>query len=228
MLSSPNDMGGEYMASEPGTAQQGLTLYHMAPSRSSTILWLLEEIGQPYHVHALDMKRGENREPAYLAINPLGKVPAVVHDGVVITETGAICAYLADAFPEAGLCVPLGDPRRGPYLKWLFFGAGCMDAALMDRMLKREPGPTSAIGYRDIDSMLDVIAKAVEPGPYLLGEQFTAADVMIGSGLRWGLYTDLIPKRPDLMAYAARLGERPAAQRTMKKDMEIAASRAEP
>jgi glutathione S-transferase len=205
-------------------SEHGLTLYHMPQSRSSTILWLLEEIGQPYDLKILDGKKGENRAPAYLTINPLGKVPALVHDGVVITEAAAICAYMADAFPEAGLGVPIGHPRRGPYLKWLFFGAGCLDAALMDRMLKHEPGPAAAVGYRDFDSTLDLIAKAVETGPYLLGNRFTAADLYIGSGLQWGLWTELIPLRSEIVAYTARLAERPAARRAHQKDMEIAAS----
>src|SRR3974390_1408557 len=101
-----------------------LTLYHIAPSRSSIVLWMLEEIGEPYDVHLLSMSRGENRQPAYLAINPMGKVPALKHRDAVITEAPACCCYLADAFPAAGLGVPIGDARRGPHLKWPFFGPG--------------------------------------------------------------------------------------------------------
>src|SRR5271169_4679087 len=95
-----------------------LTLYHISPSRSSIVLWMLEEVGEPFDIHLLDAKKGENREPAYLAVNPMGKVPAIRHKGVVMTEGAAICCYLADGFPTAKLNVPIGDPQRGPYLKW--------------------------------------------------------------------------------------------------------------
>src|SRR5947207_2896095 len=164
-----------------------LKLYHISPSRSSIVLWMLEEVGEPYDLHVLSMSKGENRQPAYLAVNPMGKVPALDHNGVVITEAAAICCYLADAFPKAGLSVPVGDPRRGPYLKWLFFGPSCVEPSMTDKMMKREPASRSAVGWGDIDTVVDVLAKALEKGPYLLGDQFTAADVIIGSGLRWGM-----------------------------------------
>ena len=102
-----------------------LTLYHAAPSRSSTVLWMLEEIGEPYDVKLIKLSEGEQLKPDYLAINPMGKVPALRHGDMVMTEVAAICTYLADAFPDKNLNIPLGDPRRGPYLKWLFFGPGC-------------------------------------------------------------------------------------------------------
>jgi glutathione S-transferase len=202
-----------------------LTLYHIAPSRSSIAHWMLEEVGEPYDIHLLSMKRGENREPAYLAVNPMGKVPALKHGDVVITESAAICLYLADAFPRAGLTVPIGDPRRGPFLKWLFFSPSCLEPAMMDRAYKRaEEAPRGALGYGDFDTTMDVVAKAVERGPYLLGDQFTAADVVIGSTLRWGRLFDLVPDRPEFAAYTARLAERPALQCTEAKDKELAAA----
>src|SRR5262249_38746819 len=104
-----------------------LTLYHISPSRSSIVLWMLEELGEPYDVHLLRMQKGENRQSDYLAINPMGKVPAIRHKGVVITECAAICCFLADYYPAAKLNVPIDDPRRGPYLKWLFFGPSCVE-----------------------------------------------------------------------------------------------------
>src|ERR1700691_5052885 len=110
-----------------------MTLYHAPPSRSSVALWMLEEIGEPYDIHLLSLKKGENREPAYLAVNPMGKVPALKHGNAIITEVAAICCYFAGAFPKAGLDVPVGDARRGPYLKWLFFGPGVLEGAIMDR-----------------------------------------------------------------------------------------------
>src|ERR1700730_10232011 len=202
-----------------------LTLYHIAPSRSSTVLWMLEESGEPYGIHLLSMKKGDNRERPYLDINPMGKVPALKHGDVVITEAAAICCYLADAFPHAGLNIPIGDPRRGPYLKWLFFGPTCVEAAIMDRSFPRtgEP-PRQALGYGDHESVMNVLSEAVQKGPYLLGEQFTAADVVIGSGLRWGMMFKGIPERPEFVAYAGRLTERPAAKRATAKDRELAAA----
>ena len=202
-----------------------LTLYHAAPSRSSIVRWMLEEIGEPYDLHVLSLKKGENREPAYLAVNPMGKVPALKHGDVVITEAAAICLYLADTFPQAGLTVPLGDPRRGPFLKWLFFSPGCLEPAITDRAFKRvEEPPRGALGYGDYETTMNVLAKAVEPGPYLLGEKFSAADVVIGSTLRWGMMFKLIPERPELSAYVGRLTERPALKRAQEKDQELMAA----
>jgi glutathione S-transferase len=201
-----------------------VTLYHAAPSRGSIVHWMLEEIGRPFRFHLLDLGKAQQKDPAYLAVNPMGKVPAIVHRGVVVTEVAAICCYLADAFPEAGLAVPIGDPGRGPYLKWLFFGPGCLEPAMADRMFKREPVPARALGYGDYDTTLDVVAKAVAPGPYLLGDRFTAPDVVIGSTLRWGLMMGTVPERPEIVAYTSRLAERPALQRAQAKDAELAAS----
>jgi glutathione S-transferase len=202
-----------------------LTLYHAAPSRSSIALWMLEEVGEPFDIHLLSFKKGETRAPDYLEVNPMGKVPALKHGDVVVTEAAAICTYLADAFPQARLNVPVGDPRRGPYLKWLFFGPTCVEAAIMDRSFPRagEP-PRQALGYGDHESVMNVLSEAVRKGPYLLGEQFTAADVVIGSGLRWGMMFKGIPERPEFVAYAGRLAERPAAKRATAKDKELAAT----
>ncbi|MCC7347826.1 MAG: glutathione S-transferase [Variibacter sp.] len=200
-----------------------LTLYHIAPSRSSIVHWMLEELGEPYDLHLLSMQRGENRSPDYLAVNPLGKVPALRHGEVVITEAAAICTYLADEFPHARLNVPVGDPRRGPYLKWLFFGPSCVEPAIMDRAYPRkEDAPSAALGFGSYDAVVDVLAAAVGPGPYLLGAQFTAADVVIGSGIRWGTAFKLLPERPEFTAYLARLMQRPALQRAIAKDEELA------
>jgi glutathione S-transferase len=198
-----------------------LTLYHIAPSRSSIVHWMLEEIGAPYALHQL--KGGENRAPAFLAVNPMGKVPTIDHDGVVVTEAAAICTYLADAFPQAKLNVPIGDKRRGPYLKWLFFNPSCVEPAIMDRAYPRKgDAPQAALGYGDYDTVMDVLAKGVSAGPYILGEQFTAADVVVGSGLRYGMMFKLIPERPEFVSYVARLNERPAAKRAQAKDEELA------
>jgi glutathione S-transferase len=200
-----------------------ITLYHAAPSRSSIVHWMLEELGQPYDLHLVSFKKGENLKPEYLAVNPMGKVPALKHGDAIVTEAAAICAYLADEFPQARLNVPVGDPRRGVYLKWLFYGPSCLEPAIMDGAFPRkEQAPRSAVGHANIETVLDVLAKATAGAkPYLLGEQFTAADVVIGSGLRWGTMFKLIPERPEFMAYVSRLAERPALQRAIAKDQEL-------
>jgi glutathione S-transferase len=155
----------------------------------------------------------------------MGKVPALKHGDTVVTEAAAICTYLADEFPHARLNVPVGDLRRGPYLKWLFFGPSCIEPAVIDRAAPRkEEARRGMLGYGDFDTVMDVVAKGVGKGPYLMGEQFTAADVVIGSGLRWGMMFNLIPKRPEFEAYVARLEQRPALQRATALDQELAAA----
>jgi glutathione S-transferase len=202
-----------------------LTLFHAAPSRSSIARWMLEEVGEPYELHVFNLKNGDHRKPAYLAVNPMGKVPALKHGDTVITEAAAICCYLADAFPQAGLSVPIGDPRRGTYLKWLFFGPSCVEPAVTDKAFKRaEAPPRGTLGYGDYDTVMSVLADGVRAGPYLLGEHFTAADVVIGSGLRWGMAFKLIPERPEFVAYTARLAARPALKRAQAKDAELTAA----
>ncbi len=197
-----------------------LTLYHAVPSRSSIVRWMLEELGEPYAVHLLDLKKGESRQPAHLAVNPMGKVPALQHGDAVVTEAAAICCYLADEFPGARLNVPVGDPRRGPYLKWLFFGPACIEPAMLERAFPRkEAVARSTAGFGDYDAVMDVLTRAAgEASPYLLGEQFTAADVVIGSTLRWGMLFKLIPERSELAAYVARLTARPAFKRAAELD----------
>ncbi len=206
-------------------AAAGLTLYHAAPSRSSTALFMLEEVGQPYTLKVLDLKKGETRTPAYLAINPMGKVPALIHDGALITEVGAICMYLADAFPAADLAPPIGDPLRGPYLRWMFFQGNCLEPALIDKALGREPGRQSTIPYGDLETTINTLAAAVaKPTTWFLGEKFTALDVYLGSAIRWTMQFGLLPERPEFKAYAARLANRPASKRAEAKDAELAAS----
>ncbi|TMJ27317.1 MAG: glutathione S-transferase [Alphaproteobacteria bacterium] len=202
-----------------------LTLYHAAPSRSSIVRWMLEEVGEPYDIHLVSLSKGENRAPEYLAVNPMGKVPALRHGEVVITEAAAICAYLADEFPRAKLNVPIGETRRGIYLKWLFFGPSCVEPAMMDRAFPRkEEARRAALGYGDFDTVMNVLAKAVAGARYIMGEQFTAADVVIGSGLRYGMMFKLLPERNEFVAYTSRLAQRPALERAEAKDKELAAA----
>ena len=202
-----------------------LTLYHAAPSRSSIALWMLEELGQPYDIHLISFKNGENRTPEFLAINPMGKLPVVKHGDMIITEAAAICTYLADEFPQAKLNIPIGNPARGVYLKWLFFGPSCFEPAITERAFPRkEPPPRSTLGFGDVDTVMEVLAKAASAAdPYLMGRQFTAADVIIGSGLRWATLFKLIPERPEFTGYIARLNERPALKRSVEKDAKLQA-----
>jgi glutathione S-transferase len=201
-----------------------LTLFHASPSRSSVALWMLEEVGEPYDVELVSLSKGDNMKADYLAVNPMGKVPALLHNGVVITELAAICAYLADEFPDNKLAVPPGTPRRGVYLKWLFFGPGCLEPAMIDRAAPRkEPARRGMLGYGDFDTTMNVIADAVSRAPFLMGDQFTAADVVIGANIRWGMLFKLIPERKEFADYVARLTERPALRRADAKDKAYAA-----
>jgi glutathione S-transferase len=195
-----------------------IILHHAAPSRSSTALFMLEEVGAPYELKVLDLQKEEQYRPEYLAINPMGKVPAIEHEGSIITEVGAICTYLADAFPAAELAPPIGDPLRGPYLRWMFFQGNCLEPAVIDYALKREPGRRGMMPYGDYETTIGVLEKAIEKGPWFLGARYSAADVYVGSALAWGLQFKLLPERDAFKRYAARLAERPAQQRAAEID----------
>jgi glutathione S-transferase len=200
-----------------------LTLYHAAPSRSSIVLWMLEELGQPYDIKLIKLSAGDNLKADYLAINPMGKVPALKHGDTVITEAAAICTYLADEFPGAKLNIPIGTPRRGVYLKWLFFGPSCIEPAVIDRAAPRkEEARRGMLGYGDFDTVMNVVVQAVSKGPWLMGEQFTAADVIVGANIRWGMMFKMIPPRQEFLDYVARIAARPAAQRAEAKDKDLA------
>jgi glutathione S-transferase len=201
-----------------------LMFYTAIPSRGAVVRWMLEEVGESYDTTVLDLKSGEQNQPEYRAINPQRKVPAIKYKGQVTTEVAAICAFLADEFPQANLSIPVGDPRRGPYLTWLFFNPSAIEPAMMDaRFPRREAPPAGAIGYRELNALLDVVEAALKDGQggaktYLMGDQFTAADVVTGSGLRWGMGFGMIPKREALVEYVGRLQERPAFKRAVEKD----------
>jgi glutathione S-transferase len=199
-----------------------LTLYHAAPSRSSTVLWMLEELGQPFDLVVLDLKKGEQRQAAYLAVNPMGKVPAVKHGDVVITESAAICTYLADEFPAAKLAPAIGDPARGTYLRWMFFHGSAFEPAVIDNALKREPGKPMMMPYGDYETTLNVLAGALAKGPYLLDDRFSAADVQMGSNLRWTMQFGIVPQRPEFVRYVELLKQRPALIRALARDETLA------
>ena len=201
-----------------------LTFYTHPMSRGRIVRWMLEEIGQPYHTELLEY--GTTMKALdYLAINPMGKVPAIRHGDTVVTESAAICAYLADAFPQARLAPPPGDRLRGPYYRWLFFVAGPLEQAWTTKAMgfvvpqERE----RMMGYGRFENVVDVIEKAVSQGEYLVGDRFTAADVYVGSGIGFGMQFGMIEKRSAFEQYCGRLSSRPAAQRAKQIDDALAA-----
>jgi len=205
-------------------ADRTVTLFHSPQTRSTGALILLEELNAPYTLHLLDMRgRQEQRQPAYLAINPMGKVPAIRHGEAVVTEQVAIFIYLADLHPEAGLAPPIGDPLRGPYLRWIAFYGSCFEPAIIDRFMKREAAPPGTSPYGDFDTVLSTLLGQLARGPYFLGERFTALDVLWGQGLGWILQFGLVPSSGLLRDYVARIQSRPAVIRALAKDAGLAA-----
>jgi glutathione S-transferase len=199
-----------------------IVLHHNPMSRARIAHFMLEEVGAPYRIELRRFDKREHKSPDYLAINPMGKLPAIVHRGTVVTEAAAICAYLADAFPEAGLAPALDDPARGTYFRWLFFAAGCVEPALVDRMLERSPSEQPGrLGYGTYEQTLDVLESALTPGPFLLGNRFSAADVFVGSHIGFGFRAKSIEPRPVFLAYHARLSERPAFKRMTAQNEEL-------
>jgi glutathione S-transferase len=196
-----------------------LVFYTNPMSRGRIVRWMLEEIGRPYRTELLDYGT-TMKAPAYRAINPMGKVPAIVHGDTVVTEAAAICAYLADAFPEAGLAPPAGDKRRGPYYRWLFFAAGPIEAASTNKAMGFvvPPERKGMAGYGSLDETIDTAESAVAQGPYLAGDRFTAADVYFGATLGWLVQFGVIEKRPAFERYLARIHTRPAAIRAREID----------
>jgi len=207
------------------TSPRHVTLFHSPQSRSGGVLTLLEEINADYELHVLELRHGDQRKDAYLAVNPMGKVPAIVHDGALVTEQGAVYAYLADLYGETGIAPALGDRLRGPYLRWLFFYGSSFEPAVVDRSMKREPAPPSTSPYGDYDTVMKTLQGQLGDGPYLLGERFTAVDVLWGTALRWTTMFKLVPETPAITAYIERVTSRPAAQRAAKIDEEILAAR---
>jgi glutathione S-transferase len=194
-----------------------IVFYTHPMSRGRVVHWLLEELGAPYEMRVLEFEKREHKTPEYLAINPMGKVPAIVHRGVVVTETAAICLYLADEFSAASLAPKIGDPQRGTYLRWFFFGAGCLEPAIVDKMLERPPVERKgAIGYGTYEDTVNTLEKALAPGPYILGERFSAVDVYVGAQIHHSLMTKALEPRPSFRQYADRVTARPAMQHLLK------------
>ncbi|MBV9530261.1 MAG: glutathione S-transferase family protein [Bradyrhizobium sp.] len=187
-----------------------MQLYWSPRSRSFTALWLMEETGQPYQRVLTDLSKGEQRKPEYLAINPMGKVPALKDGAATLAETAAICAYVAERYPEARLAPVLGDPLRAKYLQWLFFAPGCIEPAMVQLSTKLEVNPVAA-GWGEPQRVFDVLDAALAKGPWILGENFSAADIAIGSALNFCVRLfKLVPSRPTFEGYLARCVARPA------------------
>lgn len=193
-----------------------MKLYWSPRSRSFSGLWLMEETGQPYERVLTDISTGAQKTPEFLAVNPMGKVPALKDGDVSIAEASAICAYVADCYPEAKLAPPIGDPRRGKYLQWLFFSPGCIEPAIIQIFTKIDV-PTSTAAWGSATQVFDVLDAALEKGPYLLGETFSAADIMIGSGLNFAVRLfKMVAPRPSFDRYIDACAARPAFQRAEK------------
>jgi len=199
---------------------QSLTFYTNPMSRGRIVRWMLEEVGQPYETTILGYEESM-KSADYRAINPMGKVPAIKHGDTIVTEAAAICAYLADAFPDAGLAPPSGNALRGPYYRWMFFAAGPVEAVITGKALGLlAPADKSRMaGYGTFEETIDTLEQAAAGAhPYLCGEQFTAADVYVGASIGWGMQFGIIEKRAALTDYVGRLTERPAYKRAVEID----------
>jgi len=204
--------------------EPAVTFYHAPNSRSAGVLALLKELGAPYDLRPINMKAGEQRQPDYLAINPMGKVPAIVHGGALITEQIAIFIYLADLLPEAELAPAIGDPLRGPYLRWLAYYGSCFEPAIIDRAMKHGAAPASMSPYGDYDTMLGTFVSLLTKGPYVLGDRFSAADILWGTSLGWSTSFKLVPELPEIMSYIARIAARPSVLAAKADDVSLLAS----
>ncbi|HLL59986.1 MAG TPA: glutathione S-transferase family protein [Allosphingosinicella sp.] len=199
-----------------------ITFYTNPMSRGQIARWMIEEIGEPYESVILDYGT-TMKAPEYLAINPMGKVPAIRHCDTVVSEGAAICAYLADTFPDKGLAPPPGDPLRGAYYRWMFFGAGPVEQAVNNNYLKWQPTPEQQmmVGYGSYGTVLDVLENLVASGPYLLGDRFSAVDVYLGSQIAWGIGFGTMEKRPGFEEYVARISDRPAYRKAKEIDIAL-------
>lgn len=197
-------------------------LYHMPQTRGGTTLWMDEELGGVCEIKLINLRKGEGRTPAFLKINPMGKLPALQHKGAAVTEAAAICAYLADAFPEKRLAPAVNDPGRGVYYRWMFFAPSCIEPMMLDRLGKVARENTIAAGHGDYERVMSSIDLALSNGPWILGGQFSAADVVMGSTLNFATMFGAIPKEGRIKEYVERVVARPAFQAMMKKSAEQA------
>ena len=190
-----------------------MKFYWSPQTRAIRTAWLLEEMGLDYELAPIDIRDPERpRDPEFLAASPMGKVPALIDGPVKLWDSGAIALYLADAYPDAEMGVPIGDPRRGDFLRWIMFTNAVFEPALTEAFLGTEPNPQRS-GYGSYALMIETLAAGLEPGPWIMGERFTAADTLIGSSLAFLSAVEQLPDVPVFKSYAAACMERPAYQR---------------
>lgn len=192
-----------------------IDFYTYPVSRGRMVHWMLEEVGATYRPHLLDLQADAHKKPEYLAVNPMGKVPAIVHRGTLITEVGAIITYLADVYPAAELAPPVADARRGAYLRWMFFSAATLEPAIIDHVTERAQPKARplAISYGSVDAVQRTLLQVFEQSPYLLGDRFSAADVYLGSQIAFGIGSKYLEPLPEFQAYLSRVTDRPANKR---------------
>jgi glutathione S-transferase len=206
------------------TDDRQITLFHLPNSRSTGALMLLKELNAQYELHVLNVKINEQRGAEYLAINPMGKVPAIKHGDELITEQVAIFLYLADLYPEANLAPKIGDPLRGSYLRWMVYYGTCFEPAIVDRANKREPLSPLVSPYSDFDTMLNILTAQLSQGDYFLGDKFTALDVLWGRAFTYVTMFEIVPLLPIIKTYIDRINARPATIWVKEKDAELVAA----
>ena len=208
------------------TADRHITLFHAPRTRSTGVISLLEELGADYELHVLNTKAGEHRAPAYLSVNPMGKVPAIKHGDAIVTEQAAIYMYLADLYAEANLAPALNDPLRGPYLRWMVYYGSAFEPAIVDFAEKREATNLMLSPYGSYQTVMDALTAQLSQGPYFLGNRFTALDVLWGSALGWTMRFGIVPENPVFSQYVKTISARPAIATARAKDKELAAQQA--
>jgi glutathione S-transferase len=206
----------------PLTEDAPITLFYAPRTRSFTILWLLEELERPYRIELVDMKVGEHRRPEALLRNPMGKLPVVLDGDVPVAETAAIATYLADKYAPGRLAPALDTRARAAYLRWMFFGPSVLEPALGEKFFEWKV-PDTSVAWGSLERMQQALVAGLDPGPWLLEQAFTAADVIVGSGARFGVLFGALPKEGPIADYVARLSERPAFQRAREIEERYAA-----
>jgi glutathione S-transferase len=195
-----------------------VTFFHSPHSRAAGVRVLIEHLQAEHTLQVLDLRAGEQRQDPYLRVNPMGKVPALLHGDTLVTEQAAVYMYLAELYPEAGLAPAPGEAQRGAYLRWMVFYGSCYEPAIVDKALKREPGPASTSPYGHYDTVMETLRAQLAGGPWLLGERLSAADFLWGAALQWTMMFKIAPELPEFKAYVERYAALPAVQRAAQLD----------
>jgi glutathione S-transferase len=203
----------------PVSENADIVLYHAPRSRAFRMLWFFEELGRPYKIEEIDLNKGDHKKPAFLALNPMGKVPVVIDQGIPIAETGAMMVHLADKYAPGEMAPLFKEPKRADYLKWMFFAAGVMEPAFGEKFFNWGDVPSRRAAWGSFASMEETVTAGIVAGaPWLLGDQFTGADVFVISNLHWGLLSGLFPKGGPIADYVARGAARPALKRALQME----------